>query len=166
MNNTQVIDKGLKLAFSKIDTRAKFAMARTCEELVDQTSVPVWTYNLQDSVGAASYTTGGTIDSYVIPTMEAQEPRSGADSFPKDQRYVRASEAPIWGVDGIDKEDEYWGTNELSDMIADPSIQIKSNEGWALAYFAAMPYSQIIDKRQNFMEDEQINPIFLKNIRK
>ena len=166
MNNTQIIEKGLKQSLNIIGGSVIRALTMTSDELVDGTDVPRWTYNLQDSIGCGVYTTGGTLLNYTIPAKQATEPRSGADDFPMEQRYQKHSERPIWDVDGIDEEDAYWGQEQLFDMLKSPPPAVASNKGWALAYIAAMPYSQIIDAQYDILEEQMVSPIFLKNIRK
>jgi hypothetical protein len=165
MNNLQTIEKGLRNAREFIDTRVKNALTTTANELTDGTEAPIWTGNLQDSVGCGVYV-DGVLWTTAIPLQEAEDPRSGDKYVSASSRYTRGSEAPIYGVDGIDENFAYWGNDELIDMLANPHEGVKSHQGWALRYIAAQPYSQIQENEKNFMEDETINPRFLLNIRK
>ena len=165
MTNTEVIEKGLELAMRKISVRTSTALTQTAEEIVDRTDVPVWTYNLQDSIGCGTYRDSVLMTTAMNP-QQATEPRSGAKEFPLEQRYQTGSERPIWDVDGIDEDKAYWGQDRLFFMLSHPPAPVVANEGWALAYVAAMPYAQVVDARTDILEEELIDPTFLKYIRK
>lgn len=165
MNNSQVIERGLAKALRMIDVRTTNALSSTGEDLIDMTDVPVWTYNLQDSIGCGTYK-DSVLMSTAIPPQEATEPRSGAKDFAKSGRYQKDSERPIWGVDGIDEDKAYWGQDELFSMLANPPVDILSHKGWSLRYIAAQPYSQVVDRYADVLEEQNVLPLFLQHIRK
>jgi hypothetical protein len=167
MNNAQVIEGGLRKAMDIIDFRTTSALEETAFDLVNMTEVPVWTHNLWDSVGCGIYRNGVLIK-YSVPPTVAVDPRSGDKEFPLEARSDPMSAFPIWGsgLQGLDKDAAYWGTVELFEMLERPPMDITSHKGWALYYVAAMPYSQIIDKKYDVLQEEHIQPLFFTHIRK
>lgn len=165
MSNLQVIEKGLAKALSMIDVRTTRALSETGEDLIDMTDVPVWTYNLQDSIGCGTYK-DSVLMATAIPPQVATEPRSGDKDFAKSSRYQKDSERPIFGVDGIDEDKAYWGQDELFEMLANPPIDILGHKGWSLRYIAAQPYSQAVDRYSDVLEEQSVLPLFLQHIRK
>lgn len=166
MTNEQVILKGLDTARAIIRKQIVDAIKQTAFDLeVLRPYGLAWTHNLLDSIGCGIYEDGVLID-YITPVAEATDPRSGAESYPIDARKVRGSEAPIYGIDGIDKDRPYWGEKELFDILNDPPPQVYG-KGWALYYVAAMPYSEVLDERgYDILQDEEVVPIFKTHIQK
>jgi hypothetical protein len=166
MSNEQVIERGILKARAIIDERIFRSLRSAAFDLLSMTDVSVWTHNLWDSIGCGIYKNGVLIE-YSVPPKEALDPRSGEDDFPSEARSVEGSEVPIWKVDGIDIDREYWGQGELFDMLNDPPSRIKNmKDGYALYYVAAMPYAELIDRKYyDVMHEHRMYPLFLANMK-
>lgn len=149
MNNQQIIQDGMARAQRIIDNRIMAALYETMWDLTDATKVPVWTHNLWDSIGCGIYK-DGTLQQVAYPPAVATEPRTH-----------------IYGVLGIDPNDEFLGREQLQDMITNPPAEILTSVGWCLYYVAAQPYAQKIDARSNadVLHEELAQPSFLSHIR-
>ena len=145
-DNNKVISDGLVKAKRIIDERITSALSKTAFDLIDETDAPIWTHNLWDSIGCGIYKDGALIK-VVYPPKRAEEPRSD-----------------IYGI-AVPNRD-YWGYEELRDMIMNPPSSIPS-KGWALYYVAAMPYSEIVDNRSDVdvLHEEVVKPKFLSHIK-
>ena len=163
MDNTKVIERGLEKAYQIIDARVLKSLQETAYDLVERTNVPIWTHNLWDSIGCGIYK-NGSLMSYSVPPTQAEDPRSGLNEYPLEARVVENSERPIWGygLDGLDRDAAYWGTEQLFRMIESPPMEILAHKGWALYYVSAQPYSEIIDKKYDgsVFRDELVKPLF------
>lgn len=165
MSNKGVIEKGILKARQIMDNRILASLKAAAFDLLDMTDVPVWTHNLWDSIGCGIYQNGVLIE-YSVPPKEALDPRSGSFDFPKESRSDVDSAIPIWGVEGIDVFKAYWGNSELFDMLSDPPSEIKNmKDGFALYYVAAMPYSELIDRKYTVTHENRMFPLFISHLR-
>ena len=120
-------------------------MERTAWDLVEKTHVPIVTHNLWDSIGCGIYH-NGVLMKISFPTKVAVKPRT-----------------KIYGVKVPDRD--YWGIEELSDMIERPPMEVSMHIGWCLYYVAAMPYSKIQENQGvDVLRDELVKPIFQTHI--
>jgi len=136
--------------FEKIkNKRILGILEATAFSLSNKTSVPFITYNLWDSIGCGVYHNGTLMKVAYPPSKKAEVPRTD-----------------IYGIGVADRE--YWGREELEDMIENPPLEIKSYQGWCLYYVAAMPYAEIQDKRSDVdvLREELVKPIFKSHIQK
>lgn len=120
-------------------------LERVAWDLVKKTKVPIVTHNLWDGIGCGIYY-NGVLMKISFPDPVADVPRT-----------------EIYGINVPNRE--YWGIEELEDMIENPPSRISGHKGWCLYYVAAMPYSKIQqDEGVNVLRDELIKPIFQTHI--
>jgi hypothetical protein len=168
MNNAQVIEKGLRTAREIIDGRILRSLKDSAFDLINMTDVPVWTHNLWDSIGCGIYKDGVLVD-YSVPPKLATDPRSGLNEGGSSSRNDPYSAKPIWGDTGLDEDETYrtfWGQGELFDMLNDPPADIASmTDGFALYYVAAMPYSELLDRRYTITHEGRMFPLFISHLK-
>lgn len=166
MTNTQVITGGINRARDVVRNRFLAALKATAFSLNNLTDVPVWTHNLWDSVGCGIYENGSLIE-YAVPPKGAVDPRSGNADYEDQARHDPMSAIPLWNVpNGVDKDREYWGQDELFDMLNDPPDSIRNCFGFSLYYVAAMPYAEVIDRKSNVTQEHLMKPLFFQHIKK
>jgi hypothetical protein len=142
----QELIRGFRSRFEAIKNKRLLSiLERVAWDLVRKTKVPIVTHNLWDSIGCGIYY-NGVLMKISFPDPIADVPRT-----------------EIYDINVPDRE--YWGIEELQDMIENPPVRILSHRGWSLYYVAAMPYSKIKqDEGVNVLRDELIKPIFQTHI--
>jgi len=144
-DNNKLISQGLARAKQIMDARILITLRETAFDLKNATEVPVWTHNLWDSIGCGIFKDGVLME-VAFPSKEAEEPRTD-----------------IYGI-SVPKKD-YWGYDELEDMVMSYTPAAK---GWVLYYVAAMPYSELVDNRNDVdvLKEELVKPTFLSHVRR
>lgn len=142
----QKLIRGLSSQFNVIKNKQLLIiLEKTAWDLVERTHVPIVTHNLWDGIGCGIYY-NGVLMKISYPIKKAVKPRT-----------------KIYGIQVPIKE--YWGREELEDMIENPPLRIRLSKGWSLYYVAAMPYSGLQeDGGAIVLRDDLVKPIFQTHV--